>query len=408
MDTFTRARHQNPTRDPKNFFPEFCSRRECPAHLANPGEAKFTRKSAYRRKAKPHRIPRFLCHTCGHVVSSQSYSGTYRLKRPELLVQVAKMITNGNADRHVRRIVESNRSYNPHPNWGAAQSTITRLIPRLGRQALLITAELEQRMIEIGVMDKEPLAVDAFESFAKDQTIQVSVPTPVGHASRFIHALDIAPHRWGGVWHAKRKAKENAHARRGAYPEGAQRAAWQRVMNALMDLARMDATLSIVSDGDHTIAEVLAAAGERVQHRAYPNPPRGRRGGKRSRAARARDFAMRPVDHLHRMIRNLVAHHRRETIAFARSLNGLLSRLYMFALARNVIHPRFERRPNEKTPAMELKLLERPLNWHMLIEMRQFPARTRPLSEGAAECYYERISTDGPLPSKRRLPTFAL
>src|SRR6185369_5874464 len=108
---------------------------------------------------------------------------------------------------------------------------------------------------------------------------------------------------------------------------------------------------------------------------SYPNPQRGPRGSPRSAKARARDRAMFPVDILHALLRHSLAHHRRETIAFGRRINALMERFFLAAVWRNFVKARSERRPEPTTPAMAIKLTDRPWSWKRVLARRIFPQR---------------------------------
>ena len=398
---------QRPTSEPLSFRPEHCPYPECPDHLVTDRSYRSVRCGFYSRLAEPHTIPRRRCRTCRRTFSSQTFSPTYFLKRPENLLPVARQLVNAGCDRHVRRTMRSNPRYAPKPNAGAAGSTVTRLIPRLAREAALFLAELEE-IAAARPSAREPVALDDFETFAVTQLHQVSVPTVVGRETSYIYQIDQAPHRRGGKLTPAQRTAERKLLRAGRLPSpDARRKAWRRVIDALLETTPPGRTLDCVSDGDKTLGAVLAEAGPRVRHRAFPNPQRGPKGSPRSQEARVRDRAMREVDHLHRWLRHSIAHDRRETIAFARDVNALLGRRLMFAVARNAIQARRERDPDSGTPAMARGILDRPLSWDEILERRRFPRRIRALPPGWATCYSEEIPTLGKKPSRRRFPSFA-
>jgi hypothetical protein len=348
-----------------------------------------------------------MCHTCHHTFSTQTFSPTYYQKRPELLVPAAKLMVDGACDRQIRRAVPANPHYAPKPNSGAAQSTITRLVPRLGREVTLFEIELLERARQRGVGVPERLCVDDFVTFAVTQLHQVAVPTVVGSRSAFVYQLDQAPHRAGGKLSARKETAADALEAKGAFPRGARAQAWTRVVDELLRWAAPTTTLDVSSDGDTAIAAAFERAGDRVRHRAFPNPERGPKGTPRSAEARARDLALQGVDNLHRFIRHSLKHDHRETIAFARSVNAMLGRKLMFMAWRNAIQSRREAWQEEGTPAMHVGILDRPLSWEELLEMRRFRRRLPPLPPGWVTCHDEEIPTIGQRPSRRRFPRYA-
>ena len=66
------------------FIPPFCPRPRCRYHLSASGW-RWTRFGSYTRQCRPRTIPRFRCGHCRATFSSQTFSTTYYLKRPELL-----------------------------------------------------------------------------------------------------------------------------------------------------------------------------------------------------------------------------------------------------------------------------------------------------------------------------------
>jgi transposase-like protein len=64
--------------------PPFCPNPDCNSH-AHPSTWRYKKKGFFERKASPQRIQRYVCRSCGRNFSSQTFSPTYWLRRPELL-----------------------------------------------------------------------------------------------------------------------------------------------------------------------------------------------------------------------------------------------------------------------------------------------------------------------------------
>ena len=111
----------------------------------------------------------------------------------------------------------------------------------------------------------------------------------------------------------------------------------------------------------------------------------GRRAGSRTgwirllteAVARERDRQMFPVDLLHKLWRHTQAHHRRETIAFGRRSNAVMERGFLYIVWRNFVKRISERTRAPITPAMQLGLVPRPLEWQQVFSQRLFPQRIR-------------------------------
>jgi len=84
-----------------------------------------------------------------------------------------------------------------------------------------------------------------------------------------------------------------------------------------------------------------------------------------------------PVDLLHKLWRHTQAHHRRETIAFGRRSNAVMERGFLYIVWRNFVKRISERTRAPITPAMQLGLVPRPLEWLQVFSQRLFPQRIR-------------------------------
>jgi hypothetical protein len=341
---------------PGRFRPRFCPRRECPAH-ADPTLFRYRWHGYYRRACDPRRrIRRFRCLVCGHVPSRQSFAASYYLKRPELLAPVAAGLVAGSAHRQIAR------------SLGCAPSTVTRLAARIGRHSLLLQARLLEK---IDTLD-EPVVLDHFETFVYSQDDRLGIATSVGQRSWFVYGIQAAPHRRTGKRSVRKRAPRH---RLPKIPPGSVVRSTLETLDSLVFRARHGLTL--VSD-DHPAYRTAVArhrASRAIQHRVYPNPPRGP--GEDRERARERDRQMGPVDVFHKLWRHSQAHHRRETIAFGRRSNAVLERGALMVCWKNLVKGVSERRNDRTTPAMRLGLTARPWRWRDVFARRLFPGRIR-------------------------------
>ena len=339
-----------------DFQPKFCPRSACPEHLRRRPGYRFWRHGFYSTRRR-RRIPRFRCRCCKQTFSRQTFSVSYYLKRPELLRPVAAGLVAGSALRQIARSVD------------AAPNTVAGVSARLGRHALLLHARcLEQLRGKV----EEPVVLDHFETFEFTQDFPFGVATAVGARSWFLYGLDPAPHGRGGRRSTAQRRRLRSRPRRKSY--GCYTGSTRRSLDLLLQLPARDSTLEIVADDHMDYRRVIGHHPERhrIRARHYPNPPRGAKGAKRSARAVARDWAMFPVDLLHKILRHTLAHHRRETIAFARRLNAAMERLFLTAVWRNLVKKRSERRPDPTTPAMRVGLTDERWNWKRLLSRRLF------------------------------------
>ncbi len=366
--------HAVETVRPSRFTPPYCPRPDCPAHH-RPGRG-FKRNGWYARKADPKRVPRFICRECGGSPSRQTFSCTYYLKRPELLVPIAAALQAGSAHRQIAR------------TYGCSKTTVTRMAERLSRHAILFHAHSLRALFSL----PEFVVHDHFEGFVHRQDEALGIGTAIGAASWFVYDIDPAPHRGAGR-RPDRMPKSPALAKiRRSYVESITRS-----MDRLFGLLPEDRPLVLIVDGrrDYRVARREHRERNRIDLRVFPNPKRGPKGSPRTPEAIARDRAMAPLDHLHQLIRHTCAEHKRETIAFGRRLESVVGRGFLTAVWRNWIKWRSERRPDKRTPAMLLGLARERWSWGRVLAKRLFPTRER-LSEMERRLYFREWTPSAP------------
>ena len=123
--------HAIETVRPSRFMPPFCPRPTCVAHRG-PGRG-FQRNGWYRKPSDPKKIPRFRCRDCKKSCSRQTFSTTYYLKRPALLVTVASGLAACSGHRQIAR------------SSHCSKTSVTRMAERLGRHAILFHARCRRR-----------------------------------------------------------------------------------------------------------------------------------------------------------------------------------------------------------------------------------------------------------------------
>jgi len=342
------------------FQPPFCPWQGCAEHRRSEPGYRFLRHGFF-STARRWRIPRFRCLACRRTFSRQTFAVSYYRKRPGLLRPIAAGLVAGSALRQLARSLDCS------PN------TVARISARLGRHAMLLQAlalrHLHGRLVE-------PVVFDHFETFEFTQDYPFGVATPVGSDSWFVYGLDPAPHQRTGrrtPTQLKRLRSRPRRPMRGRYPGST-----RRVLDLLLPLRRPGRPLSLLCDAHQDYPRALSRHPERgvIRMRRYANPDRGPRGSPRSGEAIERDYAMFPVDLLHKILRHTLAHHRRETIAFARRINAALERLFVTVVWRNFVKKSTERKVCAATPAMFLGLTDQRWSWKRVLSRRLFSTRT--------------------------------
>ena len=343
----------------EGFQPPHCPWAACRSHRE--GGFDFKRCGRFVRKQDGRVVPRFVCTCCRRSFSLQSFAFSYYLKRAELSVPIAAQLQAGSAHRQIARTL------------GCAASTVTRRAARLGRHGLLL---LEHSLDALPPL-AEPVGYDDFETFAHSQDQPVGVGTLVGATSWFVYGVEAAAH--GRRGRTSPIQKERLARRKLPRYGDSSAQAFGRTLDRLVALAPEGSSIRVITDDSPAYARALRRHPQRVrvEHRVHPNPPRGPKGSPRSLLARARDEAMFPIDLLHLIVRHTHAHHRRETIAFARRHNALMERTLLLAVWRNFVKRRSERTSTSPTPAMSVGLTEHPWSWPRVLAKRLFPWRER-------------------------------
>jgi len=336
---------------PSRFLPPFCPWPACAAHRI-PGRG-FQRFGSYRKPSDFRRIPRFRCRDCKRTCSRQTFSTTYYLKRPALLVAVASGLAACSAHRQIAR------------SSHCSKTSVTRMAERLGRHAILFHARCRGELPALN----ETIVHDHWEVFIGRQDRALGIGTAVGSESWFVYDIDPAPHRGSGR-RPDRKPERGASPRSNrSYIESI-----KRTLRGLIPHVSEGQPLVCNVDGrlDYRVAARAADLKSRVLLRAYPNPKRGPKGTPRSPEAIERDRAMFPVDQLHQLLRHSCADHKRETIAFGRRLESIVGRAHLLAVWKNFIKCRSERRPDRTTPAMRLGMTDTRWRWERVLSRRLF------------------------------------
>lgn len=370
------------------FAPPHCPWSECPTHTPSESHPfRFHRFGSYRRRCDGRTVPRFRCLICRRTLSLQTFAFSYYLKRPDLSVGVAAGLVAGSAHRQIARSLR------------CAAGTVTRRSVRLGRHAILLLARC---LAALGVL-QEPVGYDDFESFLCSQDLPFGMGTAVGRLSGFFYGLEQAPHRRGGRLTPRQKARQR---RRPSPPRKAYFNAATRTLDVLLRLVGDGDRLTFITDAHPAYASAVGKhpQRERIEHRAYPNPKNRRKDERRSKEAVERDRELHEVDVLHRLMRHSEAHHRRETIAFARRSENEVGRVVLFGAWRNLVKPRWENRPREGTPAMAVGLAKERWSWGRVLAKRVFKTKVE-LPEGWVPIYDRTLGWPDP---KRMRPLVLL
>ena len=345
------------------FVPPHCPRSACRFHRCSLGW-RWIRFGSYPRHCEPRRIPRFRCLHCRATFSTQTFSTTYYLKRPELLEPITHRLLACSGYRQIAREARC------HP------TTVMSLAARLGRHALLLL-HTHRPASPLS----EALVIDGFESFAFSQYHPLHLNLAVGAESHFVYGFTFAPLR--------RKGTMTSHQRR--------RRAQLESLHGRPDPRAIE----------HGVADLLRIALPNPQpitlrsdeHPAYPRAfrhlPQHRLHHERTPSVQARTPGnpLFPVNLLDLLLRHNSANHKRETIAFSKRHQSVIERAALLLAWRNHCKP-FSERHGGGTPAMRCGLSAHPWSLRRLLAGRRFVTRT-PLPGSWRGYYDRRIDTPG-------------
>jgi hypothetical protein len=309
----------------------------------------------YRRRAQPRRIRRFRCLHCGVTFSSQTFSTTYWLKKPDIVARLMTKVVGGMCNSQIAA------------DMAVAPATIDRQIYRLGRHC---------QLFHLQKMKARPrfreLVIDSFVTFEHSQYHPYHLHLAVDRDSAFIpYFTDSEVRRSGRMTPQQKRKRQILEETRGRPDPQAVR----------KDVAEL---LKVVTAN---VAEVIIHSDE---HRAYPRamrvvPCRILHIVTSSKAHRDRWNRLYEMNLLDLLIRHAEAEHKRETIAYSKRRNCGIWRLMIFLVWKNYVRPKRVRRCAQ-TPAMLIGLCGRRLTVQEILARRLHWARVG--LEGRWRQYY--------------------
>jgi hypothetical protein len=238
----------------------------------------------FARKAAPQRIQRYRCSHCRRSFSTQTFSPTYWLRRPELLAVLLLRLVACSGYRQIAR------------EFAVSPTTVLGQTARLGRHCLLFHERLRPRQVG------EPLAVDGFESFEFSQYTPVQFHLAVGAASHFVYGFTDSELRRKGRMSTAQKQRRAALEAAFGRPDPR---SIEREMAALLELVvpRGAPPTALRSDEHPAYPRAL----RRLMGRAFAHEVTS------SRVPRTAANPLFPVNLADLLIRHSSANHKRET-----------------------------------------------------------------------------------------------
>jgi len=340
------------------FTPPFCPNSNCVYHKQLPGRWRYKKIGYYYRDLKPRRIQRFTCLHCRRSFSSQTFSTTYWLKRPDITPQLFTKTTGCMSNRQIARDLK------------VSPETVTRHLARLGRHCMLFHTSLMMGAKPVG-----DLVIDGFVTFELSQHYPFHHHLAVEKGTDFFAYFTDSPVRRSGTMTKQQKRRREELERQHGRPDpGA-------VRNDVREL------LEVVIGGQ---PEALIYSDE---HRSYPAAMRGvaphiRHHVTSSRDHRGAQNQLWEINLLDLVIRHSSANHKRETIAWSKRRQGSSERLAVLLVWRNYMQGRREKSRGSPTPAMGRGMTDHRLTADEILKERLFATRIELPSRWGA--YYRR------------------
>jgi len=318
----------------------------CPSHRQDAGPWRWQRAGFFLRRAAPCRIQRYRCVDCGRHFSDQTFSATYWLKRPGLLLPVFEAQSHCTGFRQLARTLD------------CSPQTVMGLVRRLGRHCLLFH-ELHRPKGEFN----EPLTLDGLRNFEYSQYHPSEFHLGIGHGSHFIHGFTHSElRRMGSMTPRQRRRRERLEREYGRPDPDSVR----REVSRLLAIVTAGSSRLVIHT-DENLAYGLALRDQHhlvsIEHRAVS-----------SRAVRDTASLLFAANLADGLSRHSMANHKRETIAFSKTIASAIARMWVFVVWRNY-HKWFSERRRGGTPAMRVGACSERWSMARILSRRLFPAR---------------------------------
>ena len=343
------------TRKP-GWQPPHCPNPNCNYHHHLQGPWPYRKHGFFNRRIKPHRIQRYTCSACGRAFSSQTFSTTYWLKRPDVILSTITKAAGGMCNRQIAM------------DLGVSPTTVNRQLSRLGRHCMLF----HSKMLEDQPPPRE-IAIDGFETFEISQYFPFEFQLAIEPESSFItHFTDSELRRKGRMTAYQKKRRSQLEK---LYGRPDPRAVEKDVTELLSTVLPIEGEVVVRSDLHKAYLRAIARQSCTVKHLTVS-----------SKAHRDRNNLLWEINRADRLIRHSQAAHVRETLAWPKRRQRAAERFAIFQVWWNYMRRRWVKH-GRASPAMLRGLTDRVLDVGGVLGERIF--RTRVDLTGRRASYYD-------------------
>ena len=324
--------------------PPHCPNPDCKYHNDLHEDWPYRKHGFFYRRTHPQRIQRFTCLNCGRAFSTQTFSTTYWLKRPDILPALLMKVVGGMCNRQIARDLQT------------SPTTIDHQLSRLGRHCLLHHRQRLRNAPPPG-----DLAIDGFESYERSQYQPFHFHIAVEPETSFInHFTDSELRRKGRMTEVQRERRRQLEALHGRPdPKAVQKDVTELLQTVLEGAERT----TLRSDKHQAYPRAIRRVNCEVRHVTVS-----------SRDRRDQHNLLWEINRLDRMIRHSQAGHARETLAAPKRRQRAAERLAIFTNWWNYMRARWVR-GTRASPGMLRGLTRRLMSVKEILGGRIFRSR---------------------------------
>ncbi|MEO5969078.1 MAG: hypothetical protein ABIQ95_04055 [Bdellovibrionia bacterium] len=361
----------------KCFQPPYCPNEKCNFHQTSnsqgPPQVRFFWSNGWAKtQCHPYRVRMFRCRFCKRNFRYTFFKLDFREQRPGLNSKIFSYLTCGVSNREIARRLKT------------SEHLIRLRYKKLAQWALVKQTERTQNL-----KIKEPIVYDGLEAFADSQYDPNHIQQSIGKDSLFIYDFNFAPLNRKGMMSPRQKIlRRIIEEKVGRYPPKSIRASTREIFARLYE-RRADPTQPLIIFSDEHFqyrrAIELDLKDQNIQQITTSS--------KQSRNYKNHLFS---VNHADLLIRQHIGAFSRETICFSKTHARMVGKYTLFMVWKNFFRPQFvkphKKKPqcNINTPAMELGLTQKPLEFYEFFDIKRSPKQI-PLNREWNLFYEEKV-----------------